>query len=566
MKYIAQCCKTAYTRKHIGGHSPGSRFFQLLPVMQWLWNNIMYEVKCMRNRKWRALSLLLVLVMTAGILFGCNKTDEGTKGSDEGQKGGDTAKKDTIVIATMGEPPSMSPTDHNAIAANYMNALTFNQLTRMNEDMEMEGSLAEKYENTSDTEWLFHLRKGVKFHDGSEMTADDVVASITYAKTCPEINLYNGSVEKIEKVDDYTVKITTPGPSAILLMDLSHHGNAIVPKKLLDSGNNFSDNPIGTGPYVFKKWTRGDSVEFEMFDDYWDADHMPSIKHMIWKIIPEGSSRTIALEAGEVDFVVDVEAMDVDRLESDEGIQLDKVAATNHMWMMVNNEVPGLDNVDLRRAMNCAINKESIVTVALNGLGTPSYSMAPDNMPGATEENTLPFDPEQAKKYMEASGLNPADVHFSIICSNDTKKRAGEVIRSNLKEVLGIDCELESMDLATYLSITSEGDYTAAIGNYSSSDMTQYLIGVYHSKSVNASNKTRLSDPEVDALIDKASQTIDPDERAKVLQDCVALINELCPQVPLYQDMHMRAYKDDLGGVILYPGGQLFTYAMYWKD
>ena len=534
--------------------------------MQWLWNNIMYEVKCMRNRKWRALSLLLVLVMTAGILFGCNKTDEGTKGSDEGQKGGDTAKKDTIVIATMGEPPSMSPTDHNAIAANYMNALTFNQLTRMNEDMEMEGSLAEKYENTSDTEWLFHLRKGVKFHDGSEMTADDVVASITYAKTCPEINLYNGSVEKIEKVDDYTVKITTPGPSAILLMDLSHHGNAIVPKKLLDSGNNFSDNPIGTGPYVFKKWTRGDSVEFEMFDDYWDADHMPSIKHMIWKIIPEGSSRTIALEAGEVDFVVDVEAMDVDRLESDEGIQLDKVAATNHMWMMVNNEVPGLDNVDLRRAMNCAINKESIVTVALNGLGTPSYSMAPDNMPGATEENTLPFDPEQAKKYMEASGLNPADVHFSIICSNDTKKRAGEVIQSNLKEVLGIDCELESMDLATYLSITSEGDYTAAIGNYSSSDMTQYLIGVYHSKSVNASNKTRLSDPEVDALIDKASQTIDPDERAKVLQDCVALINELCPQVPLYQDMHMRAYKDDLGGVILYPGGQLFTYAMYWKD
>lgn len=206
------------------------------------------------------------------------------------------------------------------------------------------------------------------------------------------------------------------------------------------------------------------------------------------------------------------------------------------------------------------------MTVALNGLGTPSYSMAPDNMPGATEENTLPFDPEQAKKYMEASGLNPADVHFSIICSNDTKKRAGEVIQSNLKEVLGIECELESMDLATYLSITSEGDYTAAIGNYSSSDMTQYLIGVYHSKSVNASNKTRLSNPEVDALIDKASQTIDPDERAKVLEECVALINELCPQVPLYQDMHMRAYKDNLGGVILYPGGQLFMHGMYWKD
>lgn len=143
----------------------------------------------MRNRKWRALSLLLVLVMTAGILFGCSKTDD-PQNPGEGQKGenngGDTSKNDTIIIATMGEPPSMSPTDHNAIAANYMNALTFSQLTRMNEDMEMEGSLAESYENTSDTEWLFHLRKGVKFHDGSEMTADDVVASIIYARrsTC----------------------------------------------------------------------------------------------------------------------------------------------------------------------------------------------------------------------------------------------------------------------------------------------------------------------------------------------------------------------------------------------
>ncbi len=522
----------------------------------------------MKKRNWRALSLLLVVVMTAGILFGCSKTENGGQGGEEGNNDpgqGGEAKRDTIIIATMGEPPSLSPTDHNAIAANYMNALTFSQLTRMNQDMEMEGALAESFESTSETEWIFHLRKGVKFHNGDEMTADDVVASITYAKTCPEVNLYNGSVETIEKVDDYTVKITTPGPSALLLSDLSHHGNAIVPKKLLDANHDFANDPIGCGPYKHVEWKRGDSVEFEMFEDYWDEEHMPSIKHMIWKIIPEGSSRTIALEAGEVDYVVDVEAMDVERLEAADGITLDKIAATNHMWMMVNLEKPGLDNVDVRRAMNCAVNKESVVQVALNDLGTPSYSMAPDNMPGATDENTLPYDPEKAKEYMAASGVDPKDVQFSIICSNDTKKRAGEVIQANLKETLGIDCTIESMDLATYLSITAEGNYTAAIGNYSSTDMTQYLVGVYHSKSINASNKTRLNSPEVDALIDKASQTVDPEERAKVLEECIALLNELCPQVPLYQDMHMRAYNENLGGVIMYPGGTMYMHAMYWK-
>ena len=95
---------------------------------------------------------------------------------------------------------------------------------------------------------------------------------------------------------------------------------------------------------------------------------------------------------------------------------------------------------------------------------------------------------EKAKEYLEASGVDPADVQFSIICSDDTKKRAAEVIQANLKEI-GINCEIESMDLATYLSATAEGDYTAAIGGYTSSDLLSYVVGVYHSSSINASTR-----------------------------------------------------------------------------
>ena len=268
-----------------------------------------------------------------------------------------------------------------------MNALTFSQLTRMNEDMEMEGSLAESFENTSESEWVFHLRKGVKFHNGDEMPADDVVASITYAKTCPEVNLYNSSVESIEKVDDYTVKITTPGPSAILLNDLCHHGNAIVPKKLLDEGHDFATDPVGSGPYKFVSWKRGDSLEFEAFEDYFDKDHMPSIKHMTWKIIPEGSSRTIALEAGEVDFLMEVETVDLERIEESE--ELDTVQSKSNIlsWMTLNNEKPGLDNEAVRHAINCAINKEDLVTVATNGLGSVAVSQLPVGMSSTSEEN-----------------------------------------------------------------------------------------------------------------------------------------------------------------------------------
>mgnify|MGYP002232940340 CR=1 FL=1 len=495
--------------------------------------------------------------MTLGILFGCSK-DGGEKGS--GGKGG---KKDTIIIATMGEPPSLSPTDHNAIAANYMNALTFSQLTRMNEDMEMEGSLAESFENTSESEWVFHLRKGVKFHNGETMTADDVVASIQWAQGFAEVNLYNSDIVSITKVDDLTVEIKTDGPDAMLLSNLCHHGNAIVPKSLIDSGHDFNTDPVGTGPYKLVEWKRGDSLTFEAFEDYFKGP--AKIKNMTWKIIPEGSSRTIALEAGEVDFVVEVEAMDGDRLKENSDLTVIEYNSTNLTWLMLNNEKPGLDNEAVRHAINTAIDKESVVTVAYNGMATPAVSQMPMNFEGATEENADTYDVEKAKEWLDKSGVDPASVKFSIICSDDTKKRAAEVIQANLKEI-GINCEIESMDLATYLSATAEGNFTASIGGYSSSSLLSYVVGVYHSSSINASNKTRLNNPEVDALIDQAKVTIDETQQVAIMEQLSAKLNEICSQAPLYQPLTMRAFNAGLQNVEVNDGGYLYFENVSWAE
>ena len=291
----------------------------------------------MRNRKLRLLSLLLATVMMLGLLAGCNS------GGEEGEKGSEGGK-DSIVIATMSETPSLSPYDHNATAGSYMNLLTYSTLFNTDVEMNPQPNLVESYENTSETEWAFKLKQGVKFHNGDEMTAEDVVASIEYGKTCAEVNLYNQCVDTIEAVDEYTIKITTPGPSAVLLNHLCHHGNAIVPKKLLDEGHDFASDPVGSGPYKLVEWKRGDSVEFEAFADYFDGE--APIKHMTWKIIPEGSSRTIALEAGEIDFIVEVEAMDYDRLAGNDEVALYEYDATEHNWLMLNNEKPGLDNAN----------------------------------------------------------------------------------------------------------------------------------------------------------------------------------------------------------------------------
>ena len=285
---------------------------------------------------------------------------------------------------------------------------------------------------------------------------------------------------------------------------------------------------------------------------------------MTWKIVPEGSSRTIALEAGEIDMIIEVEAMDAERIESNPDLTLLKHDSTAINWLMLNNEKPGFDNEKVRHAINSAINKESVVTVALNDIGHPLLSQCPNGMLGSTEENADQYDPEKAKEWLDKSGVDPASIEFSIICSNDQKKRAAEVIQADLAQV-GIHCEIESMDLATYLSVTTEGNFTASIGGYNSSEMVNYMVGVYTTGSINASNTTRYSNPEVDALIAQAASTVDDAQREQILLKTTALLNAECPQAPLWQAVNQRAYNADLQGVAINAGGSVHFEDVSWK-
>ena len=450
------------------------------------------------------------------------------------------------------------------MAGDYINQMTHNSLFYTDENLEPQPCLVESYEIVSDTEWVFKLKQGVKFHNGQEMKAADVKASLELCKESPQVSQYGTSSGTIEVVDDYTIKMTTDGPQSGLLSDLCHHGNAILPADLIASGHDFNKEPIGTGPYKLTAWNKGESLELEAFEDYWGG--APALKKVIWKVIPEGSSRTMALEAGEVDMIIEVESTDLSRLQDNPDIVTVNDPGTGHNWMMVNNEKAPFDNVDFRRAIDAAIDKNAVVQVALNGQGSVSDSMLPECFPGVVTDGAPTYDPEKAKEYLAASGLNPADCTFALICSDDTKLRAGQVIQSSLKENLGIDITLESMDLATFLDKTSAGDYQAAIGGYTSSDVLAHSMGVYHSKAINGSNKTRLNDPEIDALIDKVKATLDPEENLKVVTELSKALNDTCTQVPIYLKNNVRAYAKGLEGFKMSPSGGMYFGELSWSE
>ncbi len=534
--------------------------------------------------------LLLVLILVLAVaLTGCGgggstaSTDAPAESGAAGQdtttaaqptdtsdpKAGPAIDKDTVVICTADETPSLTTAEHNAVAGDYVNRLIYNGLFRLDKELNPQPDLVAEYKTENDesgdaTIWLMTLHEGIKFHDGSTMTADDVVASLLNAKESPDVASYTKSFVTVEKVDDLTVKITTDGPSASLLYDLSHHGNYIVPKALLDSGNDFNSNPIGAGPYKFVEWKRGEQITFTAFEDYFDKERAAKIKNIVWRIIPEGAARTIAIEAGEVDYIIELDSTSVMSLEGNGNVVVMKQPSVSHSWLTVNNEVAPFDDINVRKAINAAINKEDVLIVALNDMGVVAQSQTPMGMLGENPEGFDSFDLEKAKEYMAAWGGDPSTITLDVICSNDTKRRAAEVIQSNLKE-LGIEMTIKSMDLATYLSETASGNFTGFIGGYTSNEMMSFLRGVYHSSNINSSNKTRTANPELDALIDQSIRTIDQAEREKVLQEATKILNDNCYQMPLYQTYILSAHKAGLKNTFITTGGSFFANEWSWE-
>ncbi|MCL2566298.1 MAG: ABC transporter substrate-binding protein [Defluviitaleaceae bacterium] len=471
----------------------------------------------------------------------------------------------SLIIATENETPSIAPARHASTAAAFKNSMTHNGLFRVDYDtLEPLPDLIESWRAISDVLFEFTLRQDIYFHNGDHMTAEDVVASLYYVKNYPEAALAQRSIVRAEVVDTYTLTIYTETPNSILFFDLAHQGNSIMPLSLIESGHDFTANPVGSGPFIFQEWRSGDSLTFTAFDNYFDTARASRIRDITWRVIPEGASRTIALEMGEVDYIVEVATMDIPRLEAEPGIDVFMRTATQHNALLINNENPIFSDINIRRALDMAIDKDAVVEVGMAGFAIPIYNQVPINFPGVSFENENSFDPEGAKALLAESGINPGDISFSIIASNDARARMVEVIQSNLADI-GIDVYVVRMDLASFLAITSEGDYEAAIGNFAPTNLLAYMVGMLHSGAIGGQNRNRIDHPEMTALIDQAVVTIDADARLALFEEITKLANEHTGMVPLFQGMIIRAFNSNLAVPETSPAGALHINMMYWQ-
>lgn len=531
----------------------------------------------MKKSLLRILGLALCLCMIFGMLAGCGsigsepaveepvvETEAAAPAEDVAEEPAEAAAptRDDYVIASASEPPTLHPIDQTSLTTMQMNLIMYNRLFKLDSTAAPVPDLVDTYSNVDDLTWTFTLREGIKFHDGTDLTSEDVKATLEYCQQSSFASAYVSEIDHVEVIDDLNFNIVTTTPTSSLIVNLTQSACSIVPSEKLESGHDFNAEPCGSGPYKFVEWLPAQHIKFEAFEDYFDG--VASIKNLTWRFIAEDSARTIALEAGEVDYLWAVATIDLPNLEANDNIQFTYSPSVNLCTFVMNTEIEPYNNKDFRRAVSAAINRSDIVTAVLNGYGYEAFGCVPNDLAYENLENAVEPGLENAKAYLEASGVDPSTVTMTILCDSDTERLIGAVIQSNLME-LGLSVELESYESAAADSMLSTGDFDCALVAVANNVAVNFCRRMYHSTQLGASNYPRYCDEEIDTMIDNAIATLDEASRGEQVSELEAYLNDLCLYVPLYNDMYIRAYDADLEGVTL--NSCFFTdyHRIYWE-
>jgi peptide/nickel transport system substrate-binding protein len=327
--------------------------------------------------------------------------------------------KDQWVVAFGEEPFTLNPANKGALAAvsDYVQVQIFDALVDVTgtDLLALKPMLAERWENPSPTTWRFHIRRGVKFHNGDPLTAEDVkfTVDLALANKGSTQNSYLGPTESVRVVDPYTVELVTKTPFPPLLSNISRLH--IVPRAYDKIGADAfaSKQPIGTGPYKFVEWQRGQRIVVEANPDHWRG--APSPKRLIFRFIPDPSTRAAELKAGGVDIITGPPVAQLKELATGD-TTIVTIPAVRVIAYPMNTLRKPLEDARVRRALNLAVDRDTIVKTLLQGYGKPTgQPFIPGWLGYDPEIKPLPYDPAQAKKLLADAGYaNGFDLTWNI--------------------------------------------------------------------------------------------------------------------------------------------------------
>jgi peptide/nickel transport system substrate-binding protein len=451
--------------------------------------------------------------------------------------------------------------------------LAFNGLVAINPDYSPVPDLAEKWDNPDDKTWVFHLRQGVKFQDGSSLTANDV--KYTYESVLdPTFNSplrsFYVSVDKVEATDPNTVTFTLKEAFAPFLsyMDL-----AIVPQAS-GSKPDFATKPIGTGPFKVDAWNTGDSIDFSAFDGFYGG--RANLDRVRIKVVPDNSGRVVALESGDLDFVQSpLSPQDVSRDQSAGKVKVDRTPAAGYTYVNLNTADPILSDKRVRQALSYLVNKQQIIDTIYKGIGKPATGpIVPGMWAYSADVPSYEYSPDKAKQLLDAAGwtLGADNVRakdgqkLSLVVRTHSedpdRKQLIQVLQSEFQNV-GIDASTNTVEFPAFFQDVQDGKYqVGVIGWLNLSDpdratFRQFTIG-------GAANYGKYKNDQVDSLLKQARTTLDHTAAKGLYTDAVKQIVDDAPYIFVQYQEYIAMYTPKFQGYVINPVANWLSFKSAW--
>lgn len=457
---------------------------------------------------------------------------------------------ETLTIGINAEMGGMDPHHQaGAIVNNRFNYMIFDSLTTTDTNNNVVPMLATEWQAVDDTTWVFSLREGVVFHDGSIMTAADVAFSLNRLLFGENESFIRSSfapfISSVEATGDLEVTIVTPSTDPLLPLRLASSNAAIMPQAYVEA-NTFEDlqlEGIGAGPYRMVEWVQGERMVLEAHDDYWMG--APDAETVILRIIPETSTRVAALQSGEVDFITTISPDLVDSLDATEGISVDAASVLNFMLIYFNTTDGPTADPNIRRALSLAIDREALANDLWGGrVRVMNDYYLPSEFGYSEDVDYFAYDPQRARELLQAAGYNGEPIAFTPPNAYYTNGQLVADVINEMWKAVGINTDYEPLDTAAWAERSLAGNNIATLQSFGTGGdpATGSIVQTWNSWMGAYFQPTE----EARTLAAEAAASLDAALRQENYRQIADLMDEATPIAPLYQTVEFYGRADNI--------------------
>ncbi|MBR3880327.1 MAG: ABC transporter substrate-binding protein [Mailhella sp.] len=474
----------------------------------------------------------------------------------------------TLRVSVSRELKTLNPLRHVNLSEYMQGELMYSGLVKLSKDLQPVPDVAVKWGSPDAVNWTFELRKGVRFQNGKELTADDVVATITKIldpATASPGRKNIGPIKEVKAEGKYIVKIITQYPFSFLPQSLAYPCMKIIPADVLaGSYDTLATKGYGSGPFKLREYVPGTHVILERNPDYFDGDK-PYLNEVQMLILPDSVAETNALLTGQIDWVVEANVNQLSRLQKDANIKLDRIGTGQFPTINFGCDSRPFDDVRVRKALSLCLDRQMALDMCLEGYGR----IANDNpiSPEYQFYHAIPQrkqDLETAARLLKEAGIKKGTTLPLYIAATPAVRGKLGVVMQQCAAQVGVNIKLQHVDYSTFLDqIWKKANFYVGWYNMQSCEDAMFHL-LYTSDA--SWNEMRWNNKTFDAHVLAARQELDPVKQRAEFAACQQMIHDEVPNIiPFYNDF-VTAYRSNVNGVVRNPRNTFFTIENIWMN